>query len=177
MRRSREEAAETRRAIVEQASRLFRGKGIDAVSVADIMGALGMTVGGFYRHFDSKEALVAEAIDAASQQSVSRQGAVKAAEALAGYLSEAHVHDAAGGCPVAALCSEVAHQGKATKKAFTVAMERLVGSVERLMPRAGRKKVLQTAAAVVGGLMLARASSDEKLAAEILEAVREQASK
>jgi TetR/AcrR family transcriptional regulator, transcriptional repressor for nem operon len=176
MRRSREEAAETRRAIVEQASRLFRGKGIDAVSVADIMGALGMTVGGFYRHFESKEALVAEAIDAASLQSTTGKAA-GAAEALARYLSQAHVRDAAGGCPVAALCSEVGHQGRATKKAFTVAMERLVGSVERLMPGADRRKVLHTAAAVVGGLMLARASADEKLAAEILQAVREEALK
>jgi TetR/AcrR family transcriptional repressor of nem operon len=173
MRRSREEAAETRRRIVEQASRLFRAKGIDAVSVADIMGSLELTVGGFYRHFDSKEALVAEAIDAASLKSVGKQPAA-AAEALARYLSEGHRRDAAGGCPVAALCSEVAHQGRATKKAFTTAMERLVGSIERLMPGAGRKKVLQTAAAAVGALMLARASADDDLAAEILEAVREQ---
>ena len=65
MRRSREDTAETRRRILEVASRLFRSRGIASVSVADVMGELGLTVGGFYRHFASKDALVAEAIEAA----------------------------------------------------------------------------------------------------------------
>src|SRR5581483_9300711 len=77
MRRSREEAALTRRRIVEAASRLYRARGIDAVSVADVMGSLGLTVGGFYRHFDSKEALVIEAIAFASDQSASRKGSAE----------------------------------------------------------------------------------------------------
>ena len=72
MRRSREEAAATRARIVAVAARLFRARGIDATSVADVMSALGLTVGGFYRHFDSKEALVAEAIDAASRETIDR---------------------------------------------------------------------------------------------------------
>ena len=72
MRRSREEAAATRARIVAVAARLFRARGIDATSVADVMSALGLTVGGFYRHFDSKEALVTEAIDAASRETTDR---------------------------------------------------------------------------------------------------------
>jgi TetR/AcrR family transcriptional repressor of nem operon len=173
MRRSREEAAETRRRIVEKASQLFRGRGIDAVSVADIMGALGLTVGGFYRHFESKEALVAEAIDAASLKSTQTHGR-EAAEVLRRYLSNEHRKDAEGGCPVAALCSEVGHQSRSTRKAFTVALERLIESVERLMPGAPRQKVLHVAAASVGALVLARAASDDKLAAEILDAAVEE---
>ena len=173
MRRSQKAAAETRRRIVQRASELFRGQGIDAVSVADIMGSLGLTVGGFYRHFESKEALVAEAIDAASLESTKGHPG-GAAEALRRYLSNEHRRDAGRGCPVAALCSEVAHQGKSTKKAFTLALERLVGVVERLMPGAARRKVLHTAAAVVGGLVLARATTDDRLAAELLEAVAEE---
>ena len=170
MRRSREEAAETRQRIVEEASRLFRGRGIDAVSIADVMGALGLTVGGFYRHFDSKEALVAEAIEAASQATSGAVGAPSAK--LRGYLSESHRAHPERGCPVAALCSEVAHQSRSTKKAFGRALERLVAGVAAARPGAHRQKVLHTAAALVGGLVLARATSDDALAAEILSAVR-----
>jgi TetR/AcrR family transcriptional repressor of nem operon len=173
MRRSREEAAETRRKIVDKASQLFRARGIDAVSVADVMGALGMTVGGFYRHFESKEALVGEAIEAASLAS-STDPAVGAEAMLRAYLSDAHRRQVARGCPVAALCSEVGHQGRGTKKAFTGAMDRLVATVEAVMPGASRKEVLHTAAAVVGGLVLARATTDDQLASELLEAVTDE---
>jgi TetR/AcrR family transcriptional regulator, transcriptional repressor for nem operon len=171
MRRSREAAAETRRRIVEQASQFFRGRGIEAVSVADIMGSLGLTVGGFYRHFASKEALVAEALDAASLETTRDRGEGMQAMLLR-YLSDEHRRQLGRGCPVAALCSEVAHQSRSTKKAFTVALERLLEVIDRVAPGAGRRKVLHAAAAVVGGLVLARASADDRLAAEILEAVR-----
>src|SRR6266496_2153201 len=73
VRRSREDTAATRAKIVAVAARMFRARGIDATSIADVMSALGLTVGGFYRHFDSKEALVAEAIDAASRETTDRQ--------------------------------------------------------------------------------------------------------
>jgi TetR/AcrR family transcriptional regulator, transcriptional repressor for nem operon len=169
MRRSREEAAETRQRIVEEGSRLFRGRGIDAVSIADIMGALGLTVGGFYRHFESKDALVAEAIESASLATSHPEGAPS--DKLRSYLSQAHRAHPERGCPVAALCSEVVHQSRSTKKAFGRALERLVASVAAARPGARRAKVLHTAAAVVGGLVLARATSDEKLAAEIMAAV------
>src|ERR1051326_5692862 len=122
MRRSREDAAETRRSIVETASRLFRARGIAPVSVADIMGALGLTVGGFYRHFESKEALVAEAIEAAADDAAlryakTREGATgpELAAALDAYLSRGHRDHPERGCPVAALCSEVAHESLPTR--------------------------------------------------------------
>src|SRR5437763_2311153 len=139
MRRSREEAAATRAKIVAVAARLFRAHGIDATSVADVMSALGLTVGGFYRHFDSKEALVTEAIDAASRETTDRdvtrsgprQRGEKAelASLLDRYLSHGHRQHPGQGCPVAALCSEVGHGSKETKKAFTRAMERLLTTV------------------------------------------------
>ena len=165
MRRSREEAAETRRRIVEAASRLFRARGIDAVSVADVMSSLGLTVGGFYRHFDSKEALVAESIDAASQAGLA---STTREEQLSRYLSLAHRANLAGGCPVAALCSEMAHQARAPRNAFTKALERMLARIG-----GGRKRQLRTAAAMVGALVLARATPDEALAAELLETVAE----
>lgn len=183
MRRSREDAAETRRSIVETASRLFRASGIAPVSVADIMGALGLTVGGFYRHFESKEALVAEAIEAAADDTASRypkarEGATPselAATRLDAYLSKGHRDHAERGCPVAALCSEVAHESRATKEAFTKALARLIevvgGDVAGDTTEA-RDRRLATTAAIVGAIVLSRATSDEALADELLDAVR-----
>jgi TetR/AcrR family transcriptional regulator, transcriptional repressor for nem operon len=175
MRRSQSDTAETRRRIVEAAARLFRGRGIDAVSVADIMGELGLTVGGFYRHFVSKEALVAEAIEAASLESIARQEGLDSEALLDAYLSQAHRAHADRGCPVAALCSEVGHAPRSTKKAFTAALERLLKTVDSHTGGSGKSKreqVLRQAAELVGALVLARASSDDDLAAELLAAVR-----
>jgi len=182
MRRSREETAETRAKIVAVAARLFRARGIDATSVADVMSALGLTVGGFYRHFDSKEALVAEAIDAASRETTERYVAKPGAPAsvdllslLDSYLSDGHRKHAGQGCPVVALCSEVGHASKETKKAFTGAMERLLTTVDAAIGRdagADRETVLFAASAAVGAMVLARATHDEALADELLSAVR-----
>jgi TetR/AcrR family transcriptional repressor of nem operon len=171
VRRSQKEAAETRQKIVKAASRLFRARGIDAVSVADIMGSLGLTVGGFYRHFASKEALVAEAIDSASRESAAHFEGVAAEPFLRGYLSSEHRDHAERGCPVAALCSEVGHQRRSTKKAFTRSLEGLLQQLATAMPAQEREQILHTAAAAVGALVLARATSDERLSRELMEAV------
>jgi TetR/AcrR family transcriptional repressor of nem operon len=175
MRRSREEAAATRARIVAVAARLFRARGIDATSVADVMSALGLTVGGFYRHFDSKEALVTEAIDAASRETTHRHETESALSLLDIYLSHGHRQHPGQGCPVAALCSEVGHGSKETKKAFTVAIERLLSTVDAAMgrdPGADRESALFAASAAVGAMVLARATHDESLADELLSAVR-----
>jgi len=183
MRRSREDAAETRRSIVETASRLFRQHGIASVSVADIMGALGLTVGGFYRHFESKEALVVEAIDAASAEMEARYlnadagsgDAPPLSALLDGYLSKAHRDHAERGCPVAALCSEVGHESRPTREAFTKSVERLVEIVARLDPddsKGARDRRLHAVASMVGAVVLARATSDKTLAGDLLRVVR-----
>jgi len=185
MRRSREDAAATRAKIVAIAARLFRARGIDATSVADVMSAVGLTVGGFYRHFDSKEALVAEAIDAASHETTQRQLAtsgsreggqeVELLSLLDRYLSHGHRQHPGQGCPVAALCSEVGHASKETKKAFTVAIERLLTTVDAAMghdPGADRERALFAASAAVGAIVLARATHDDSLADELLSAAR-----
>jgi TetR/AcrR family transcriptional repressor of nem operon len=180
MRRSREDTAKTRRRIVETASRLFRARGITPVSVADIMGALGLTVGGFYRHFESKEALVAEAIEAASDETASRHAKATADAELAstlldGYLSMAHRDHAELGCPVAALCSEVAHESLPTREAFTKAMYRLLELVGSVVPgdtKEARDRRLFTAALMVGAVVLSRATSDEQLAENLLRVAR-----
>jgi TetR/AcrR family transcriptional repressor of nem operon len=176
MRRSREDTIETRRQIVEAASRLFRERGIAEVSVADVMGSLGLTVGGFYRHFESKEALVAEAIEAASLEMARWHEQASPHAILDSYLSDFHRTHADRGCPVAALCSEMGHEATPTRKAFTKALERLIATVDRHTSAQGqsrRKRALQTAASMVGALTLARATNDESLASELLDAVRE----
>jgi TetR/AcrR family transcriptional repressor of nem operon len=170
MRRSREEAARTRQRIVEAASRLFRARGLDAVSVADVMSSLGLTVGGFYRHFDSKEALVIEAIAFSSEQSTSRKGSAE--QLIDGYLSMAHRDERARGCPVAALCSEAPKQGRPVQKAFGRAVADLVCAIQAAVPGCDRERAVSTAAEMVGALMLARATPDEKLAREILETAK-----
>src|SRR5216110_144001 len=170
MRRSQEDAAKTRARIVEEASTLFRARGIDATSVADVMSAAGLTVGGFYRHFESKEELVAEAIDAASRETADKHAASSASEKgddllalLDTYLSDAHRKHPGQGCPVAALCSEVGHGSKATKRAFTVALERLLagmGAAGGSRSKADRARALFATSAAVGALVLARATHD-----------------
>lgn len=183
MRRSQEDTAKTRARIVAEASRLFRARGIDATSVADVMSAAGLTVGGFYRHFENKEALISEAIDTASLETTNRHVARTAAEKknallslLDNYLSDAHRKHPGQGCPVAALCSEAAHGSKATQRAFTAALERLLtamGTVAGGRSKADRASALFAASAAVGALVLARATHDESLAREILSAARE----
>jgi TetR/AcrR family transcriptional regulator, transcriptional repressor for nem operon len=183
MRRSRTEAALTRRRIVEAASRLFRDRGIASVSIADITSSLGLTDGGFYRHFASKEALVVEALDAASLETTSAnlehvrhlKGARRASALIDGYLSDYHRTNPAMGCPVAALCSEMRHESAETRTAFTAALQRLLSVVDSVLPASLERRravQLRSAAEIVGAVVLARATDDEALAGEILEAVR-----
>jgi TetR/AcrR family transcriptional repressor of nem operon len=183
MRRSREDTAATRKAIVRHAARLFRDRGIEAVSVADVMSAEGLTVGGFYRHFADKNQLVAEAIACASAEM--REGHVESLEGvppadvarmiLERYLSREHCEHPERGCPVAALCTEVSHEGPIVKAAFTDALRQLLAMAAVAMPgneKRARDRRLQAAAAMVGALVLARATDDASLADELLASVR-----
>jgi TetR/AcrR family transcriptional regulator, transcriptional repressor for nem operon len=180
MRRSREDTAETRRRIVAAASRLIRARGIAAVGIADVMGVVGLTVGGFYRHFESKQALVCEAIGAAARESAFSVESVEAhgpRRVLDAYLSLDHRKDVGGGCPIAALCSEVAHEGRETKQAFTDALRRLISILDEIVGDVDQKRrdrSLHATAAAIGALVLSRATDNEVLASEILAAVRRQ---
>ena len=104
MRKSREEAAETRKRIVQAAAREFREKGIVATGLADLMKAAGLTHGGFYKHFASKDQLVAEATVAALDSIIEELAAQPTVNsAVAAYLSTRHRDSPASGCPLAAL--------------------------------------------------------------------------
>ena len=123
MRKSREEAAQTRMRIVEAASREFRKNGIVATGLNDLMKAAGLTHGGFYRHFASKDQLVAEACSAAIAtmtervaSSASRERGRKGQEAaVADYLSTEHRDNPRDGCPLAALGAELARADTQTR--------------------------------------------------------------
>lgn len=178
MRVSRKKAAENRQRIVEAAARLFRGDGFDGVGVDAVMKEAGLTHGGFYGHFASKEALMAEAMAQAIDRSTAWQERLGSlSELVTGYLSDRHRTDRANGCPVAALGADVARQGPALHRTTTAGVrrqiDRIVSLLKRGTPAARRRRALATYAGMVGALTLARAVDDPALAREILTAARD----
>ncbi|MCQ4161376.1 TetR/AcrR family transcriptional regulator [Roseomonas sp. GC11] len=188
MRKSKEETAESRRRILREAARLYRERGFDGVGVAEIMEAAGMTHGGFYRHFPSKEALIAEAMAEAfaDRLPLLTAGGGAAGDAAAGpdmvrsyvglYLSAAHLDNPALGCPVAAVGSEAAHLGGPVSQAFREGIELLAEKATAALgaaPGAQRPAVLRLFATLVGAVVIARAAGPGSvIAGEVLEAVR-----
>jgi TetR/AcrR family transcriptional repressor of nem operon len=178
MRVSRQQAAENRQRIVDTAARLFRDKGIEGVGVDAIMKDAGLTHGGFYGHFASKDALAAEAVTCALDRSAERQSrAAGLGELVSDYLSERHRADRANGCAVAALGADFARQGPALRKTLTASVrgqvDRLAGLLRRGTPAARRRRAIATFAGMVGALTLARGVDDPALAQEILAAARD----
>jgi len=180
---SRKEATHER--IVGAAARAIRRSGYNGTGVADIMKDAGLTHGGFYAHFASRDAMLAEAADQAGAESVARLKRIAAAapphEALRSliqaYLSKAHVEDAETGCPVAALGSEMPRQASKVRRAATRRIKEMIDVVIRHWPDQGEPAAYQhalvTVATMVGALMLARAVDDPKLS----EAMRQAAAK
>src|SRR5207253_6235039 len=117
MRVSREQVAENRRKILEAAGRLFREHGYDAVTVADVMQAAGLTHGGFYGHFASKDDLIAQTLARLLANATS--GGRDLATFMADYLAPHHRDDRACGCPMAALGGETIRQSPAARAAMT----------------------------------------------------------
>ena len=170
MRKSREEAAQTRRRIVEAASCEFRKCGIVATGLNDLMKAAGLTHGGFYKHFASKDQLVAEATTAALDALLEGMAAHPTINAaVAAYLSTRHRDNPASGCPLAALGSELARSDKKAREAATAGFVRLV---DILAGKAGtadaRQRALVAAATMIGAVTMAGVVTDPELSAEIL---------
>ena len=177
---SRKEATHER--IVGAAARAIRRSGYDGTGVADIMKKVGLTHGGFYAHFASREAMLAEAADRAGAESVATLTRVAAAappqEALRSmiraYLSKEHVEDAETGCPVAALGSETPRQASKVRRAATRRIKEVIDVVARHSPDQGKpgayEHALVTVATMVGALVLARAVDDAKLSEALREA-------
>jgi TetR/AcrR family transcriptional repressor of nem operon len=178
MKVTREQAAANREKIVEAASTLFRKHGFDGIGVADIMKAAGLTHGGFYGHFASKEVLAAEACARARRDPWASWKDAPPEERLEGivrsYLTPRHRDDRANGCLFAALGSDIVRQPRAVRRAFTERFRSKIDVLRSLVPgrsaTARREKALATMAGLVGALMLSRAVDDPALSEEILSA-------
>lgn len=181
---SRKEASHER--ILQAATRAIRRSGYAGTGVADIMREAGLTHGGFYAHFDSREAMLTEAADRAGAETVTllEQFATAAPPKdayrtlLKTYLSRAHVERAETGCPVAALGSEMPRQAPEVRHAATRRIKDMIDLVaryasDRSEPE-GRRKALATTATMIGALILARAVDDRQLGDDVLAAALEQ---
>lgn len=179
MRVTRERAAAHRERILSAAGTLFREHGYDGISVADIMKRAGLTHGGFYGHFASKEELAAEI----TLRVLARDGWLERlagkpdpalADVVRGYLSIRHRDDPGHGCVFAALGSDAARQPKTVRRAFTEGLRIRLEALRALVPgrsaAKGRQRALATLATLVGAMVLSRAVDDSKLSSEILEA-------
>lgn len=182
MRQTRAAKAESRRIIVAEAAKMFRERGVEGASVADVMQAARMTHGGFYKHFASKDDLLAAAIDAAfdtfvaglSDPTLSDRAAIDAFVAM--YLSHAHLQNPGVGCPIVLLASETSRSGGAAAQAMATGIARVTDALAARLP--GPKATVATRARVLlatlaGAVVLARAAGDPSRGMAILDACRE----
>jgi len=181
MRMSREAKAKHHKEIVKAAAKLLRENGIGGTSVSDLMQAAGLTHGGFYRHFDSKDALVAEASDAAFDQFLSGlEGASDRSKRtniisnfIDKYLSRGHVANPGLGCPLATLGVEAGREDKAVRDVFAANATRLFTAVSAGLSGnevERREKAIRIVSTMMGGVILARAVGNRNLGNEILDA-------
>ena len=172
----------THERIVETAARAIRRSGYDGTGVADIMKEAGLTHGGFYAHFDSREAMLAEAADRAGAEAVASAERIVATvpperalhSLMQFYLSKEHVEDVESGCPFAALGSEMPRQAPEVRRSATRRIKEMIDLVARQSPDWGQsgahENALVTVAAMVGTLVLARAVDDPRLSDALREA-------
>lgn len=174
MKVSREQMAENRRKILEAAGRLFRAHGFEAVTVAQVMGAAGLTHGGFYGHFQSKDDLIAQTLAHVLAPGAGAEPSL-AAYAKA-YLAPRHRDDLAGGCPIAALAGETGRQGGPARTAMTASVKRRIDCFTATAlgedEAEKRRAAIGSWAAMVGAVVLARMSDDPALADEVLSETR-----
>ncbi len=162
--------------IVKAASRRVRRDGIDSVSVVELMKQAGLTHGGFYRHFDSRDELVAEAVcEALAQGSERVQASAKLSRPVAlaaiidGYLSRLHRDRPETGCAVAALPTDISRCGRGARAAYSRQVRSYVELLTELTPANDPDEAYLILAALVGTLVLARAVDDRSLSDEILD--------
>jgi TetR/AcrR family transcriptional repressor of nem operon len=174
MRKNKSDTAESRRQILQQAARLFRERGPERVSVADVMEAAGMTHGGFYKHFESKEALFAATLAAAFSERLDHLDALTTpdkAEGLRGYLDHyltlGHVENPAIGCPIAGLTADAVRASPESRAALS---EGATTMLDRFAVAAGSDEAaIEALTSAIGAVVLARAVQDEALRRQILK--------
>jgi TetR/AcrR family transcriptional repressor of nem operon len=168
-----EETATKHERIVKEASRLFRERGFENVSVGEVMKAAGLTHGAFYAHFDSKEELQAAAVAYGQEVSLGRlQRSNKRKNGKGSftdaYLSPWHRDNPGDGCTMAALAQEVARSTPELKASFEQGLENILSA-----KRGDRQEAIFWAAALIGGVVLARAVQNPRLSDEILSSIRQ----
>ncbi|WP_353558556.1 TetR/AcrR family transcriptional regulator [Paraburkholderia terrae] len=172
----------THERIVEVAARAIRRSGYDGTGVADIMKEAGLTHGGFYAHFPSREVLLAEAADRAGAESVALSEQIAASvppeqalpSMVRAYLSKEHREGIETGCPISALGSEMPRQAPVVRRAATRRIKEMIDVVARQLPDWGQpgahEQALMIVATMVGTMVLARAVDDSRLSDGFLDA-------
>jgi TetR/AcrR family transcriptional repressor of nem operon len=182
---SRSAKAKTHKRIVQIASKRFREEGLAGIGIADLMKEAGLTVGGFYKHFKSRDDLVAEAVGSAlgvwkrQVDAVASGGPPVTYKSLVDdYLSEAHRNHPGTGCPVGALTGDIARSDKRTRALVTRQIRDNIELLATLLRNANgkdnggaRAQAILGYCALVGALSVARAVSDDQLSGEILKTV------
>jgi TetR/AcrR family transcriptional repressor of nem operon len=181
MRKSRQEAAETRERIVGVAAREFNRGGIEGTGLSDIMKAAGLTHGGFYKHFSSKDQLLTEAVSQALERAQASMEGPRGARSLDGiaadYLSKDHRDDFDSSCPLASLGTELRFAESDTRQVASKGLERFISIVAQsfpdLQPREANAKAHAIVSAMVGAVMLSRVVNDTRLSDQLLRDTRE----
>jgi TetR/AcrR family transcriptional repressor of nem operon len=175
---SQADKAASHERIVKTASRRIRRDGIDSISVGELMNDAGLTHGGFYRHFDSRDDLVAEAVDTALAQGSERihaaaklGGPAALTAIIDGYLSPLHRDKPETGCAVAALPADIARANPHARAAYSRQVRSYVALLAEVTAARNPDEVRLILAALVGALVLARAVDDRGLSDEILDSV------
>jgi TetR/AcrR family transcriptional regulator, transcriptional repressor for nem operon len=182
---SRAEKAKTHGRIVRLAAKRFREKGLEGVGIADLMKQAGLTVGGFYKHFASRDELVAEAMGLALggwkrkiEAAASGGPRVTYESLIDHYLSEAHRDNPAAGCPVGALAGEFVRSDKRTRSLVGQEAQDNIKLLTTFFRKRGadqdgeaRARAIMAYCALVGAITMSRAVSDKRLSREILKSV------
>ena len=176
---SKSDKAKTHTRIVKVAAKRFRELGLEGIGVADVMKEAGATVGGFYKHFDSRDELVVEAL-ATAFLDLDRweEHTDTLSKALENYLSEEH-RDAPGvGCALGALLGDMSRASRSAKSVYTARLKRTLAYSTGLVPPNGnsdrRARAILTISAMLGAINLSRAVSDPNLSREILQRTRDE---
>jgi TetR/AcrR family transcriptional regulator, transcriptional repressor for nem operon len=177
MKVSREQVVENRRRILDAAAQLFRERGFDNVTVAEVMSAAGLTHGGFYGHFDSKEALINAAMGHEQTDRRARMLPENVARYADGYLSSEHRDNIGVSCPFSSLGTEAARVSPEVRYTLTESLrkqiEALSAAAEGATPQERRRNAIAAVSTMVGAMVLARIASDDPLSDEILAAARD----
>jgi TetR/AcrR family transcriptional regulator, transcriptional repressor for nem operon len=185
MRYSKEHKLETHARIVKKASVRLRERGAHGIGVADLMKDAGLTHGGFYAHFDSREALLIEAFAYAMDRGTERWRKVaeqtppekRFATIVQSYLTPVHRDDPGRGCTIPTLGAEIARESPKTRRAFAAKLEQMIDMLADQIPdqprKAARKRAMAAIATMMGTLVLARIAGSGEFSDEILGAGRD----